>query len=233
MKRFTTLFIAFFILSGFSLLAQDKPDALKLFKDARYLQDQGRSADANLKYAEAIAVCDAEITLDPNRTDAYVVKCWSLFRLGKHQEVIQTGTPVFNKSQDLRLAEQMAESYFYLADYQNSLRLFRKYIDGMPEKADRIPTVYFFLGEIYTIWKQNGHADIAYTTAVNLEPSMPRWWLRLGNTKERIGETQGALIAYERAIKLNPNFSEALAAKARVQGASQSQTTTATTTTQP
>ena len=45
---------------------------------------------------------------------------------------------------------------------------------------------------------------------------MPRWWFRLGNTCESMGEWKRALDSYNKAVALNPAYQEAIAAQSRV-----------------
>ena len=70
---------------------QAKLDALLLYSQGRDLETAGKQADAQAKFAQAVSVCDQELAADPKRLEAYVVKCWSLFRVGKHADVISTG----------------------------------------------------------------------------------------------------------------------------------------------
>ncbi len=83
-----------------------------------------------------------------------------------------------------------------------------KYIDAAP-KGERISTAYFFVGEIYRLGRQYNKADIAYSAAVHLEPAISLWWYRLGTVRETVGDKKGASDAYQRAIKLRPDYKDA------------------------
>jgi tetratricopeptide (TPR) repeat protein len=102
----------------------------------------------------------------------------------------------------------MGEAYFYLDDYDNSLRLMQRYVNFLPQ-GDRASVAYFFIGEIYRLQKKYRHADIAMTTAVRLEPGIALWWYRLGAVRESAGDGGPAATAYEQALKLNPNYQQA------------------------
>jgi tetratricopeptide (TPR) repeat protein len=195
--------------------AQAKLDALLLYRQGRDLETAGRQADAQAKYAQSIAVCDQEIAADPKRLEAYVVKCWSLFRLGRHSEVLAAGQAGMKVSFDARISEVMGESYYFLGQMDNCIKYLQKYIEAVGDSGDRGPTAYFFMGEAYLRLKKYSHADIAYSTAVLKEPSMPRWWYRLGGALENLGEWKRALDAYNKALALSPAFPEAIAAQAR------------------
>jgi tetratricopeptide (TPR) repeat protein len=196
--------------------AAPKLDALLLYRQGRDLETAGKQADAQAKYAQSISVCDREIQADPKRLEAYVVKCWSLFRLNKHAEVISSGQAGMRISFDPRISEVMGESYYFLGQMDNSIKSLQRYLDAAGDSGDRGPTALFFMGEAYLRLKKYSHADIAYSAAISREPNMPRWWFRLGNACESLGEWKRALDAYNKAVALNPSYQEAIAAQARV-----------------
>jgi tetratricopeptide (TPR) repeat protein len=109
----------------------------------------------------------------------------------------------------------MGESYYFLGEMDNCLKSLQKYIEVSGDSGDRGPTAFFFMGEAYLRLKKYSHADIAYSTAVLKEPSMPRWWFRLGNACEANGDWKRALDAYGKALALSPAYPEAIAAQAR------------------
>jgi tetratricopeptide (TPR) repeat protein len=211
------LFIGFFLLvSNVVVFSQEKPDALKSYRIGRDLEVQGRMNDANARYEEAVQICKQEIAQNATNMDSYTVLTWALLRQKKYNEVVewaQKGLKV-NPS-DYRVIETMGEAYFYLNQYDLSLKNMQKYIEVAPN-AERVSVAYFFMGEVYRIKQKYNHADIAYTTAVRLEPNMPIWWYRLGSVREALGDYAGSLTAYERAVKLNPAYKEALEGADRV-----------------
>ncbi|MBQ1983381.1 MAG: tetratricopeptide repeat protein, partial [Spirochaetaceae bacterium] len=64
--------LLFFSLFSFDIFSQTKKDALKLYR--------------NGDYAEAIKVCQEEITEKPNNMDSYAVLCWSLVKNKQYSE---------------------------------------------------------------------------------------------------------------------------------------------------
>lgn len=226
-RAILSLTIVFAALSFAPLAAQEAPaptvapaapraDALLLYRQGRDLESAGKQAEAQAKYADSVAICDQELAADPKRMEAYVVKCWSLFRLNRHQEVVTTGQAALKLQFDARAAEVMGESYYHLNQMDNALKYLQKYVDSAGENGDRVPTAYFYMGETYLRLKKYSHADIAYSTAVKREPNMPRWWFRLGGVCEQLQEYKRAYDAYAKALALNPSYQEALAAQARV-----------------
>ncbi|OHE71125.1 MAG: hypothetical protein A2Z99_16680 [Treponema sp. GWB1_62_6] len=119
---------------------------------------------------------------------------------------------------DHRVIESIGEAYFYMNDFKESLKAMQRYVDAAPQ-GERVSVAYFFMGEIYRIGKQFRHADIAYTTAVKLEPNLPLWWYRLGIAREGAGEPASAALAFERAVALSPGYKEASEGLARAKKA--------------
>jgi cytochrome c-type biogenesis protein CcmH/NrfG len=102
----------------------------------------------------------------------------------------------------------MGEAYFYLDEPDESLRFMQRYTNSVPQ-GERTSVAYFFIGEIYRYKGLYRHADIAYSTAVRLEPNVALWWYRLGTVREAAGDLTQAVTAYERAIRINPEYQEA------------------------
>jgi tetratricopeptide (TPR) repeat protein len=193
-----------------------KLDALMLYRQGRDLETAGKQAEAQAKYNQAIAVCDREVQDDPKRIESYVVKCWCLFRLSKHADVVATGQAGLRVSFDARISEVMGESFYFLGQMDNSVKYLQRYLDVAGDSGDRGPTALFFLGEVYLRQKRYEHADMAYSAALKQEPSMSRWWFRLGNACEGLEEWKRAYDAYGKALSLAPSYQEAKDGQARV-----------------
>ncbi len=192
-----------------ALSAQDKPDALKTYRLGRDLEAQGRMPEANERYDAAVKICTEEIAQNPQNMDAYSVLTWSLLRQKKYRDTIDWGIKAIKANPaEMRVLESVGEAYFYLDDFKESMKYFQRYVDGAPQ-GERVSVAYFFMGEIYRIQKKVKHADIAYTTAVKLEPNLPLWWYRLASVREQGAEYASAVAAYERVLALNPNHREA------------------------
>ncbi len=214
MKR-SILAIVIFSLIAQTLVAQDKPDALKLYRSGRDLEIAGRTEDAKAAYGQAIEVCKQELADNPKNIEAYTIYGWSLIRTARYQEAVAVCTEALKVSQDVRVIETLGEGHFYLSNYKESLKYMESYIDAAP-RGERISTAYFFVGEIYRLSKRFNHADIAYSAACQLEPSISLWWYRLGGARESLGDKKGAQEAYQRAIKLRPDYKEAADGLSRV-----------------
>jgi tetratricopeptide (TPR) repeat protein len=160
-------------------------------------------------YNEAVRICNDEISRNIATRDSYAVLVWTLQRQRKYTDVIIWGERGLRLYADeYRIIETMGESYFYLDDYESSLRLMQRYVNSIPQ-GERTSVAYFFIGEIYRLQGKYRHADIAITTAVRLEPGVALWWYRLGTVRESAGDSAPAIAAYEQALKLDPNYRQA------------------------
>ena len=198
------LAIGFFLLPGL-LFAQIRPDALREYREGNYEQ--------------AVQICRNEIAANSNNLDSHVVICWSLIALGRYQEAMNYAVSGRNlRRNDVRISEILGEICYYLGRNGEALQYFQEYINLAPEGA-RIETVYYFLGEIYIRLGRFRHADIALTTAVYRVPGNAAWWARLAYARENAGDLHEAAIAYERALSLNSQLSDAVRGLQRVRQA--------------
>jgi tetratricopeptide (TPR) repeat protein len=175
---------------------------------------QVRNPDALVEYRSgnyetAVAICKNELNSRPNNLDSHVVLCWSLIRLGRYEEGRTYALAGRNLSRyDIRIIEILGEVNYYLGQNNESLQYFQEYINLAPE-GGRIDTVYYFIGEIYIRLGRFRHADIALSTAVHYMPGNAPWWTRLAYARENAGDLQEAVKAYERALALNAQLSDA------------------------
>jgi len=186
----------------FEIFAQDKPDALVLYKNGRY--------------AEAIAVCEAEIKENPNNLNSYVVITWALLASGQYEKTYDMTTEGRKIAQtDPRLIATQAEACFHLGKNSEALKLFQDYISYAPNGV-RIPSSYYFMGEIYLRMGKYRHADISFSVAVTLDSFNSLWWVRLGYAREQTKEYSYSLEAYNKALSLNKNLIDAQKGRERV-----------------
>lgn len=184
-------------------------DALSMYRNGRSFESAGLTEAANTSFGNAVDTCRAELALNPRNIESYVVMCWSLYRMGKYTDCVKESLNALKISpNEMRIIENLGETYFYLENYSESIRNLEKYVDSMPN-GDRAGTAYFFLGEIYRITGKPNHADIAYTHAVKKEPSNALWWYRCGLAREKAGNKESAKVAFQTAIKLRTNYTEA------------------------
>jgi tetratricopeptide (TPR) repeat protein len=210
------------VLRGFSQApgaasgTRPSPGALQSYRSGRDLEARERMQDAEFYYNEAVRICTDEISRNAATRDSYTVLAWTLQRQRKYADVIiwgERGLRLF--ADEYRIMETMGEAYFYLDDYDNSLRFMQRYVNFLPQ-GERASVAYFFIGEIYRLRRKYRHADIAYTTAVRLEPGVALWWYRLGTVRESAGDKGPAATAYDQALRLNPNYQQARDGAARL-----------------
>ena len=191
--------------------------AMQNYRLGRDLEALNRMAEANAYYNEAIRICLEEVSRNTATRDTYTAITWTMQRQRRYADVItwgERGLRVF--PDEFRIVEMMGEAFFYLDNYEQSLAYMQRYTNAMPQ-GERVAVAYFFVGEIYRITEKYHHADIAYTTALRLDPSLPLWWYRLGSVREAVGDRRPAIEAYQQALRLNPNYREANTALARLQ----------------
>ena len=213
--RFFLLFLIFSLHES-ALFSQNNRDALWNYQTGRNLESSNRMGEAEYFYAEAVRIASNEISRNVANRDTYTALTWALQRQQKFQDVVtwgERGLRLF--ADEYRIVETMGEAYFYLNDFDESLRFMQRYTNNVPQ-GERTSVAYFFIGEIYRFRRQFHHADIAYSIAVKLEPNVALWWYRLGTVREAKGDLTQAASAYERALVLNPVYAEAESGLGRV-----------------
>ncbi len=179
-----------------------KPDALKLYREGRY--------------EESRVQCLQEIAQDPANIEAYVVLGWSLVAMGRYADAEIYARKAYDEvRKDPRVMETLGEASYFLGKNDQALRWFQSYITALPE-GTRVASSYQYMGEIYIRTSRWGHADIAFRTALQFEPSNARWWTRLGYAREMGGDLRYSLEAYDAALKINPGLTDARLGRERV-----------------
>jgi tetratricopeptide (TPR) repeat protein len=182
--------------------AQEKPDALKLYRQGRY--------------DEARAVCLTELSANPNNIESYVVLVWSLLSLERWADAELYASKAYTTiRKDPRIVEALGEAAFYQGKNSEAIAHFRDYVNLLPD-GSRIGTVYYLLGETYLRLVRPSHADIAIRTALQFEPRNAKWWTRLGYVRETASDWSYALEAYNTALYIDPGLVDALRGKDRV-----------------
>jgi tetratricopeptide (TPR) repeat protein len=191
-----------FVLAAVGAAAQDKPDALELYRSS--------------KYAEAIKVCQQELAEAPKNIDSHVVLGWSYLRLRKYPEALDIGQKALAISpNDPRVIQIIGESYVFVGKIEEALKYLQEYVANRPN-GDRIARVYWLMGECYISLKEYQNADIAISAAVYYEQNNAQWWARLGWARELANDLKWSSEAYSRSLKLDPGLVDAQQGKERV-----------------
>ncbi|GMO54243.1 MAG: tetratricopeptide repeat protein [Termitinemataceae bacterium] len=214
-KKSTVIFSFIFLVTSYLAFAQSRPDAQASYRSGRNFENQGKPVEAAESYNEAIRICQDEIKNGIATMDSYAVLTATLRRQRKFTEVISSGNEALKINTDYRIIETMGEAHFYLGNFSNSLQCMQRYTNQLPQ-GDSASVAYFFIGEIYRAQKKFNYADIAYTTAVKLTPTSALWWFRLGQVRESLGNNQSALEAYNKALQIDPGYSNAQEAVAKI-----------------
>ncbi|MDR0910627.1 MAG: tetratricopeptide repeat protein [Spirochaetaceae bacterium] len=208
------LFLVPFFFINLSLFAQNTGAGVLAMQNYQYGRNaearNGMTQDTIRYYNEAIRLATDEITRGVANIDTYAALTQTYNRLGqiqpqRYSDVITYGTQGLRLRNDWRIVEIMGEAYFYLNNYTASLNSLQRYVNALPQ-GERASVAYFFIGEIYRLQEKFRKADIAYTTALQLESSSPLWWYRLGSVREALNENQAAIEAYNEVIRRDPSF---------------------------
>jgi tetratricopeptide (TPR) repeat protein len=201
MRRGTVAALA--LLLGLSAFAQEKPDALELYKAGKYL--------------ESIKVCQEELAESPKNIDSHVVLGWCQLKLKRYAEALQTAENADQISpHDARLVQIMGEAKYYLGRILDALASLEEYVRLRPA-GDRIARVYWLMGECFISLKEYQNADIAISTALYHEQDNAGWWARLGYARELANDLKAAREAFDRALRLDPNLIDAQRGRERVE----------------
>lgn len=216
MKQHTTNAIPFFLSLAFALMltqflqptavfSQEKQDALTEYR--------------NGNWNAAATICRAEIIANPQNLESYVVLCWSLVKLGRYDEArIFAETARELSRYDARIVEILGEIGYHQGRNTDALQYFQEYINLAPE-GQRVDMAFYYQGEIYIRLSRFRHADIALSTALHYVPGNALWWTRLGYARENAGELRESLKAYEKALSLDSQISDAVRGADRVRSA--------------
>jgi tetratricopeptide (TPR) repeat protein len=178
--------------------------------DARLLLREG-------KYAEAEKVCLAELEETPKRLDSYEVLGLALLAQNKYADAAKYAEKALKISRyDKRIIYIAAEAYYYLGDNSKALKYCEEYVTIAPTEKN-IRLIYYYMGEIFIRLGEFNNADIAFSTALHYDNKVADWWARLGYAREMGKDYEFALEAYENALKLNPNHSEAKRGKNNIE----------------
>jgi len=202
MKIKLIYFVLFVLLSSFGVYAQNRPDALREYR--------------NGNYERSVQICRDEISENPNNLESHVVICWSLIRLNRFEEAMNFARAGRSLNRfDVRITQILGEISYFQGRNNDALRYFQEYANMAPS-GDRISTVYYFMGEIYIRQEKFRHADIALTTAVHWVPGNAAWWVRLAYARENAKDLSGAIEAYNRALSLNSQLTDAQRGRDRI-----------------
>ena len=221
------LFSAIFVLSAFPVFPQSsafgtvKGNPIEIYFTGRDLESRGQIQEAENYYSQAVRICNDDIAQNNANRDTYTALTWTLLRQKKYSDVIIWGERGIRfYADEFRILETMGEAFFYLEDYDSSLRYMQRYANSLP-MGDRVSIAYFFSGEIYRLQGKFFLADMAYSTAVRLQPDIALWWYRLGTVREQAREFVPAVDAYEKALRLNSGYQAAAEGLARARRAGQ------------
>lgn len=168
------------------------------------------------QWEKAIEECEKEIKKD-KRIDSYINLVTSYIALKDYDKAYVAcgeGRNILQQQNNPRLLEMQAICCYHLGRNLESLNLLQTYLRYTSQEQD-VSQIYYYIGEIYSRLAQYNHADIALTTAVSIRPNEVAWWARLGYVREKgityRQDIRYALQAYDKALLLDKNYSDAIA----------------------
>jgi len=193
--KFKLILTVFLLVLTFNVYAQNPPDALAEYRIGNF--------------ERAVLICRDELAENPNNLESHVVICWALIRLNRLEEAMRYARAARNLNRfDARITQILGEVSYYQGRNDEALQYFQEYASTAPE-GQRIDMVYYLMGEVYIRQGKFRHADIALSTAVHWVPNNAAWWVRLAYTRENAGDLSSAIEAYERALSLNSQLTDA------------------------
>jgi Uncharacterized protein conserved in bacteria len=136
------------------------------------------------KHNEVALLAPEVLRKNPQDLDAYIAYAWSMNALKEYtkaRDIAQGGYAKFN---DARLAQALGEALYYLGENAAALSNFQEYLAKFPE-GNKVASTYYLCGELFVRMGKFNHADIAFSTALQYNPSNARWWERLGWVREK------------------------------------------------
>jgi len=185
---------------------------LLLFAFNIYAQSRASEALAEYRagnYERTIQICRDDLSEYPNNMESHVILCWALMRQSRYEEALRFARAGRSINRfDVRIVQILGEIHYFQGLNNEALQYFQEYVSLTPE-GQRVETIYYYMGEIFIRQGKFRHADIALSTAVHWVPGNAAWWVRLAYARENTGDLSSALEAYEKALSLNAQLSDA------------------------
>ena len=167
------------------------------------------------KHNDVALLAPESIKKNPQDVDAYIGLAWSLNALKEYVKAKDIAQQGYARFKDPRLAQALGEAQYYLGENEAALANLQEYLARFPE-GSKAALTFYLCGELFVRMDKFNHADIAFSTALQYNPSNARWLVCLGWVREKTARYIPALKAYEQAINLSPNLTEALNGKSRM-----------------
>lgn len=162
------------------------------------------------KLPEAIAVCQQALKLQPDFAEAYKTLGNVLQLQGKLEAALRAYQKAVELKPNFAEGEANLGTVFYkLGRLDEAISCYRKAIALKPSLAG----VYWNLGNILHNQGNVSEANVYLQKAVQMQPELagPDFVFKQGNALAAAGEFKEAIRYFRSAVKLNPNWPEALA----------------------
>ena len=147
-------------------------------------------------YAKALASCDAAIAADPEYYAAWICRGNALSALGRHEEAVAAyDEAITHKPAHLKAQGGGFEPY-HLEKLEALNRDAKKYGAALYDFG----AAWIGKAEALTALGRRAEAAGAYAEAARLSPESPDAWARRGDALYDVGDDEGAVGAYDKAI---------------------------------
>ena len=161
-------------------------------------------------YKLAITSAQEYIKTNPNNMHAYAIMGWSHLSLKQWKQALDIGLIAYKKNnRDPRITQIIGEAYYELNNYNLALEYISRYLRISPNGQLR-HWMYYYIANIYKSQAQFYKAEIAYVTALRLDPRKIDWWLELGEVHEMQGLEEEAIKVYREVLSRDSANSNAI-----------------------
>ena len=201
---------------------QDHPQAEKLIRKAIKLDPDVADYHNNLgiallsqgKLQEAEASFRQAIKLNPLFTNAWLSLGNVMMYLTRPREAIEAFQKVIAiEPRHLPALNNLGNLYREITDYDEALKILNKVVALKPDFAEG----WYNLGMVYRAQENGEQAIESFARAISLKPDYARAWCKLGTCKHLLmGDVDGAVQAYDKALEIRPGLLIAYLLKADV-----------------
>lgn len=140
-----------------------------------------------------------------------------LLRQGEDKTFVGKALQEFEKAYELepknrQVRYNLALGYIAAGKYGEAIKL----LEPLAKEGILDFGSHFSLGEAYYLNKQYPEAVKAFSEAAAIRPGYADTYYYMGLTYEKMGDKENAVAAVEKALRLVPNYKEALELKARL-----------------
>lgn len=174
---------------------------------AEAYRSQDRNADAIFRYKKALSI-------KPQELKAQKALAWTYYQVRYYSEALSLSQAIVNEyPKDLQAVLIVARTLIKINQSQNALQLIEK---SRPVATEiNLPYLQSVEGDAYVAQNRCSDAIRVYRDALKVQPLLPGPLYGLGQCYFSLGKNTEGLSYLERAVKIKPDFTEAVYALAK------------------